>query len=78
MERSEEEDFDKYDYIEWDEQSKYLQQAIKKEFKYIEFMLNNLNLSRELSLSRSKLEESFMWIGKAIRSDQIERYKRHK
>ena len=34
--------------------------------------------SREQSLAITKLEESFMWTGKAIRNEQIDRTKEHK
>jgi len=64
----------KLDYIPWDEISEKNQQELKVHFKTIEnIMETKLHYSREKSLAATKLEECWMWIGKAIKVDQEER-----
>lgn len=63
----------RFDYVKYDEKAHGLQESIKSQFMCIEAMLNNLPQSREKSLVLTKMEEAYMWIGKAIREDQIAR-----
>jgi len=62
-----------YDYIRYDDFSKELQNIFKTKFIDLDTMLTAIDPSRELSLAKTKLEEAYMWIGKAIRNDQIKR-----
>jgi hypothetical protein len=64
----------RFDYVEWDEYSEKVSGDFKTAYEAIEVMLNEfLDSSRELSLALTKLDESFMWVGKAIRTDQLTR-----
>lgn len=63
----------RFDYVKYDVKAQSLQQSVKSHMGVIELFLNNLPNSREKSLAITKLEEAYMWIGKAIRDDQIAR-----
>ena len=59
------------DYVPFDEKAKSLQDSIKSQILCIDAMMRgSLKDSREKSLAITKLEEAFMWIGKAIKVDQ--------
>ena len=63
-----------FDYVEWDEESQNNCDDIKKAVEHLEeLILEYLNPSREASLAITNLEQVFMWVGKAIRRDQIGR-----
>lgn len=64
----------RFDYVQYDEKAQNLQSMAKNHVTVIELLLTgNLPNSREKSLALTKLEEAYMWIGKAIRDDQITR-----
>lgn len=63
----------RFDYVEYDEKAQALSNERKKVSEHYEELINGLPNSREKSLALTKLEECFMWIGKAIREDQIAR-----
>ncbi len=63
----------RFDYVEWDEKAQSLSDSLKSQCLCIEAMVNPMADSREKSMTITKLEETFMWIGKAIRSDLIAR-----
>lgn len=63
----------RFDYVGFDIETLKLQEELKNLFEQIE---NKLDLefglsSRELSLSITKLEETWMWVGKALKRKQI-------
>lgn len=60
-----------FDYVKYDEKSQYLSDSLKSQVLCISAMINALPQSREKSLAMTKLEESFMWMGKAIRNEQV-------
>jgi hypothetical protein len=72
----------RYDYVKYDDHSIALSADYKKRFEELEAALN-LDLSsntasiartgRSLSVAMTKLEEAFMWVGKAIRDKQFDR-----
>jgi hypothetical protein len=63
-------------YVEWDEISETNQQTLKTYFMSLEREIEDLLLnSREKSLAITKLEECWMWVGKAIKIDQEQRHK---
>lgn len=67
-----------FDKIQYDEQSALINSALKAKLENIlDFMDRRLIDSRAKSIVKSKLEEAFMWAGKAIRDDQIVRYKKN-
>lgn len=64
------------DYIKYDEKSVDLQKEAKSIAEKLEyFIFYNFKNTRASSLALTKLEECYMWIGKAIRDNQIERNK---
>jgi hypothetical protein len=63
----------RFDYVKYDEQSTNMQIAFNKKFGDLAETLEALPDSREKSLVLTKLEEAYMWIGKAIRDEQIAR-----
>lgn len=64
----------RFDYIKYDLTAQDLQGAFKLGFAAIELLCNeHLRNGRAKSLVVTKLEEAYMWVGKAIRDDQIER-----
>lgn len=64
----------RFDYVAYDDKSKQIQSFLKEEFGYLEKGIEQtLKDSRYKSLAITKLEEAYMYIGKAIRDEQIER-----
>lgn len=58
--------------INYDEKSLLKNERIKARFEEAyEAIRENLTASREKSLALTKLEEAFMWVGKAIKADQL-------
>lgn len=61
-------------YVKYDEESVQKQETFRKMFEAIEDYANlTLKDSRPKSLLKTALEEAYMWTGKAIRDEQIER-----
>lgn len=64
----------RFDYVKYDEKGTLDQAAFKEVFQKLEDMTDSLIASpRAKALAHTKLEEAYMWIGKAIRDDQITR-----
>jgi hypothetical protein len=63
----------RFDHITYDEQSLEQQVAFKRRVELLEQQISSLGSPRAKALALTKLEEVFMWIGKAIRDDQIAR-----
>lgn len=63
----------RFDYVAYDEKATKQQQDFKNFFQVLEVFLNELKSPRAKALALTKIEECYMWIGKAIRDDQIER-----
>ena len=63
----------RFDYVKYDEKAQGLQETIKARFMGVEVQIDRLPEGRAKSLAYTKLEEAYMWIGKAIRDDQIKR-----
>lgn len=62
------------DYVEYDEKAKAIQAAFKNDVDFLLGMIEiNLKSPRAKALALTKLEECYMWIGKAIRDDQLAR-----
>ena len=61
------------DYVKYDEKAQSLQDSIKSQCLCVGAMLNTLEEGRSKSLAFTKLEEFYMWVGKAIRDDQLKR-----
>lgn len=68
----------RFDYIKYDQQSQNTQQTLKKHFEAIEKVLcEDLPVGLEKDLAMMKLEEAYMWVGKAIKEEQIGRLGEH-
>lgn len=64
----------RFDYVKYDEQAQKDQAASKTAVEQVEhFITKYTKPGRAQSLALTKLEECYMWIGKAIRDDQIAR-----
>lgn len=67
----------RFNYVRYDEQSTKQQEQAKALCEQMESFIEGLkvtsNGSRPISLALTALEETYMWIGKAIRDNQVER-----
>lgn len=64
----------RFDYIAYDPEAIKDQEVFKAEVVKLEVYINsNLKSPRYKALALTKLEETYMFIGKAIRDDQISR-----
>jgi len=64
----------RFDYVKYDEEAIKKQENFKQAFMDLENDANRmLPQGRALSLVLTKLEEAYMWVGKAIRDQQISR-----
>jgi hypothetical protein len=64
-----------FDYIKYDGEAHKLQLQFKSMFQSLKAKVEELPHGRAKSLVCTKLEEAYMWVGKAIRDHQIEREK---
>lgn len=64
----------RFDYVKYDEKAGSKSKIFYDLYKAIDGVIEkSLKNSRPKALAQTALEESFMWIGKAIRDDQVER-----
>jgi hypothetical protein len=64
----------RFDYVKYDDNSNKAQANLKIEFEALEEIITQETTpGRAQSLIFTKLEEAYMWCGKAIRDDQIKR-----
>lgn len=64
----------RFSYVKYDAEAARKSEAFKQSFEILEAQVEEtLPAGREKSLVHTKLEEAFMWVGKAIRNEQIER-----
>jgi hypothetical protein len=65
----------RFDNVRYDEVSQNEQAFMKDQVEFMERRIATLKAPRYKALALTALEECYMWIGKAIRDDQIERSK---
>lgn len=66
----------RFDYVKYDEQATSDQKQFKNILETLEsVVIEKLKPGRAALLAMGHLEEAYMWIGKAIRDDQVERNK---
>lgn len=69
----------RFSYVKYDYAAIATQNEFKAEFEKLEDMLSHFKASarlppgRAIALALTSLEEAYMWVGKAIRDDQITR-----
>lgn len=63
----------RFDYVKYDDIATVKQAEFKEQFLKLEAMLTGIKNGRAQSLVLTKLEEAYMWIGKAIRDEQVAR-----
>ena len=63
----------RFDYVRYDETAKSDQEYFKEKVENLETMVVEMLDSPRKALALTKLEEFYMWVGKAIRDDQIKR-----
>lgn len=66
----------RFDYVKYDETAQHQQGVMKAAFQELENLIDALTCqekTRPTSIAHTKLEEAYMWIGKAIRDEQIHR-----
>lgn len=63
----------RFEYVEFDNASLKLSMAAKVLCQHLEDKIDRLPKGRASSLAMTKLEECYMWIGKAIRGAQSDR-----
>lgn len=61
----------RFDYIKYDEVRIDAQLEFKASFQNIERAVETLPNGRAKSLVLTKLEEAYMWVGKALRDEQL-------
>lgn len=61
----------RFDYVKYNDAAVKIQEAFKNKFQDLDETLEALEDGRAVSLVRTKLEEAYMWVGKAIRDQQI-------
>lgn len=63
----------RFDYVQYDEQAVATQGEIKQKFVDVELSIAKLRDGNAKFDAIKKLEEAYMWCGKAIRDEQIAR-----
>lgn len=63
----------RFDYVKYDDTATIAQAEFKGQFLKLEAMVSGLKDGRAKSLVLTKIEEAYMWVGKAIRDDQVAR-----
>lgn len=63
----------RFDYVKYDVLSASSQKRMKDLFEEVELFVDCLADGRAKALVYTKLEEAYMWCGKAIRDEQIAR-----
>ena len=61
----------RFDYVKYDNETLEKQKEFKEKFQELEKMIDQLENGRSKSLIYTSLEESYMWVGKALRDQQI-------
>lgn len=68
-----EEKMSKYDYVMYDDRAAAQQRYFKEKFQDLDVLVDALENGRAKAIASTKLEEAYMWVGKAIRDEQIKR-----
>ena len=63
----------RFSHIKYDREASDLSKSYRLMFDEVEAQIENLPSGRAKALAMTKLEECYMWVGKAIRDDQLAR-----
>lgn len=63
----------RFDYVKYDDIASMQQASAKERFESVAAMIGSLGDGRAKALAFTKLEEAYMWVGKAIRDEQLVR-----
>ena len=63
----------RFDYVRYDVESQDKQKIFKDHVEELERMITTLECPRSVEYAIKALEEAYMWIGKALRNEQIKR-----
>jgi len=63
----------RFSYVKYDDKAAEQQKGFKEMHELLAQNIEQLSDGRGKALALTKLEECYMWIGKAIRDDQIKR-----
>lgn len=61
----------RFDYVKYDHLATAIQSAAKSSVSSVEMLINALPDGRAKDKALDHLEETYMWMGKAIRDDQL-------
>lgn len=64
---------ERFDYVKYDDATAAKQEGFKMEVMDLAHSIEQLAPGRAQSLALTKLEECYMWIGKALRDEQIKK-----
>ena len=63
----------RFNYVKYDQESVQKQEEAKKICENLETLIESLGVGRPQALALTALEETYMWIGKAVRDNQVKR-----
>lgn len=63
----------RFDHVKYDDISNSKIELLKHEFEVIDSMLTTLLPGRAKEIAFDRLEEAYMWVGKALRDEQLAR-----
>lgn len=61
----------RFDYVEYDDETHEAQLSFKQMYSALAVNIEHLPQSRGQALALTQLEESYMWVGKALRDYQL-------
>jgi hypothetical protein len=61
----------RFDYVRYDEETASKQASFKGMFEALEEAINTLKDGRAKALCLTALEETYMWVGKSLRDEQV-------
>jgi hypothetical protein len=62
----------RFDYVPFNENTRAAQEEFKQRYVSIEVLIDRLPAMKGKAFALQRLEESFMWVGKALRDIQLE------
>lgn len=61
----------RFDYIKYDDKRQAVSNLFKELYTHVSSAIEAIPPGRAQSLALTKLEESYMWVGKALRDEQV-------